>query len=111
CVFGFVFVDQYWLMCALVFLAGATLASMSPIALALTGVIVRPHEVGRANSLYNTFYASGILLGPPLSSLFFARYGGAAMLYHLAVLWIVFVVFASVFSSDDPAWKARRLVA
>lgn len=110
CVFGFVFVDQYWLMCALVFLAGATLASMSPIALALTGVIVQPHEVGRANSLYNTFYASGIFLGPPLSSLFFAHYGGAAMLYHLAVLWIVFVVFAIVFSADDPAWRARRLV-
>lgn len=110
CVFGFVFVDQYWLMCTLVFLAGATLASMSPIALALTGVVVRPDEVGRANSLYNTFYASGIFLGPPISSLVFARYGGASMLYHLAVLWIVFVVFALVYSADDPAWRARRLV-
>ena len=109
CVFGFVFVDHYWLMCTLVFLAGGTLASMSPIALALTGVVVDPSDLGRANSLYNTFYASGILLGPPISSLVFARYGGALMLYHLAALWAAFIVFTIVFARDDPAAQGRRL--
>ena len=103
CVLGFVFVDNYWLMCALVFGAGATLASMSPVALALTGVVVPPAQLSRANSFYNTFYASGMLLGPPITSVIFARQGGPAMLYHLAALWLVFVVFTFVYASDDPA--------
>lgn len=107
CVLGFVFVDQYWIMCALVFSAGATLAAMSPIALALTGVVVPRGQLGQANALYNMFYASGILLGPPMSSLLFARVGGAMMLLHLAALWACFVVFCVVFCADDPA-VARR---
>ncbi len=109
CVFGFVFVDNYYLMCLLVFLAGATLAAMSPIALALTGVVVPAEQLGRANSIYNTFYATGILLGPPISSLLFARYGGGLMLYHLAALWASFIVFAIIFARDDPAFRGRRL--
>ena len=109
CVFGFVWVDHYLLMCLLVFLAGATLASMSPIALALTGVLVPRGQLSRANSLYNTFYASGILLGPPVSSLIFSSHGGGLMLYHLAALWGAFIAFAVVFWRDDPASNRSRL--
>ncbi len=108
CVFGFVFVNQFVPMCVLVFLAGATLASMSPIALALTGVIVAPSDLGRANSLYNTFYASGIFLGPPVSSFVFSRYGGGLMLYHLAAMWAAFIVWSVLFSRDDPSSMGRR---
>lgn len=111
CVLGFVFVDHYWLMCALVFAAGATFASMSPVALALVGVVVPAQNLGKANSIYNTFYASGMLVGPLLSSLIFARHGGPAMLYHLAALWIVFVVFSLIFSRDDPAARTQSTLA
>ncbi len=108
CLLAFVFVDAYWLMCALVFGAGATFASMSPVALALIGVIVPRSQLSRANSVYNTFYAGGMLVGPPLTSVIFARFGGAAMLYHLSALWAVFVVFSLVFARDDPATRRAR---
>ncbi len=107
CVMGFVLVDSYLLMCGLVFLAGATLAAMSPVALALVGVVTERRDLGKANGLYNTFYASGILLGPPISSWFFAAFGGAAMLLQLAALWAVFIGFSLVFAKDDPALRRR----
>ncbi len=105
CVLGFVFVDQYIFMCILVFAAGATFATMSPVALALLGVVVPKASLGRANSIYNTFYAGGMLMGPPLTSVIFAHYGGPAMLYHLAALWTGFVVFSLVYFADDPAYQ------
>jgi MFS family permease len=108
CVVGFVFVDTYAAMCALVFGAGATFASMSPVALALIGVVVPAAHLSRANAFYNTFYASGMLVGPLISSLIFARFGGPSMLYHLAALWSSFVLFCLVFYQDDPASKRVR---
>lgn len=107
CVIGFVLVDSYVLMCGLVFLAGATLAAMSPVALALVGVVTGHRDLGKANGLYNTFYASGILLGPPTSSWFFAMHGGGAMLLHLAALWALFIGFSLLFAKDDPAVRRR----
>jgi hypothetical protein len=95
-------------MAAAVFAAGATLASISPVSLALQGVVAPKHEYSRSNAIYNVFYAAGMLLGPPVSSVVFRALGGAAMLYHLAALWMAFVVFATVFASDDPAHGARR---
>jgi len=52
--------------------------------------------------------AVGILLGPLVSSLIFEAKGGAAMLFHLAALWIGFVLFSIVFYRDDPAVLRRR---
>lgn len=106
---GFVWLDSWPLMCAAIFVAGATLAAISPVSLALQGVIVDSREYARANAIYNAFYAAGMLLGPPVSSYFFAHFGGGAMLWHLAALWAGFVVFSSVFWRDDPA--ARRVRA
>ena len=103
---GFVWLDSWPLMCAAIFVAGATLAAISPVSLALQGVVVAPASYARANSLYNAAYAAGMLVGPPISSLFFARFGGGAMLGQLAALWCAFVVFTLVFWRDDPA--ARR---
>ncbi|AUX43706.1 MFS transporter [Sorangium cellulosum] len=105
-VLGFVYLDRYDVMCVVVLVAGATLASISPLSLALQGVVTAPRDYSRANSLYNVFYAAGMLLGPPLSSVIYERAGGAAMIYHLAALWAAFVVFTIVFAGDDPA--ARR---
>jgi len=101
-VLGFVFLDDFRIMCAAVFVAGASLASISPLSLALQGVSVRPIEYSRANAVYNVFYAGGMLLGPPISSRIFQAKGGIPMLYHLAALWVAFVIFSVVFRKDDP---------
>ncbi|HMJ14977.1 MAG TPA: MFS transporter [Polyangiaceae bacterium] len=103
---SFVLLNSFYAMCVAVFVAGATLASISPISLALQGVVTEPDNISRATSLYNAFYAAGMLLGPPASSRIFARWGGGPMLGHLAALWLTFVAFAWFFRNDDPA--ARR---
>jgi MFS family permease len=105
-ILSFAYLDSYSAMCAAVFVAGASLASISPVSLALLGVVSSEH--GRATSLYNAFYAIGILLGPLASSVIFEARGGAVMLYHLAALWIGFVLFSVAFYKDDPAVERRR---
>jgi len=109
-VLGFAFLDSYPLMCTAIMIAGATLASISPVSLALQGVVVERQNYARANSIYNVFYAAGMLLGPPISSILFSRYGGAVMLYHLAALWAAFVLFTLVFYRDDPAARGVAFV-
>jgi len=107
---GFVWLESWPLMCAAIFVAGATLAAISPVSLALQGVVVSAASYGRANSLYNGVYAAGMLLGPPVSSFFFARLGGGAMLGHLAALWAAFVAFSIVCRRDDPAARRGRAI-
>jgi MFS family permease len=102
-VLGFVYLDSYPAMCLAVFVAGASLASISPVSLALQGVVAHPLEYERSTSIYNAFYAAGMLLGPFLSSYLFEKRGGQAMLFSLALLWTLFVIFAFVFRRDDPA--------
>ena len=104
---AFVFLDSFGQMEVALFVAGATLASISPVSLALQRVVAPKNDYSRSNSIYNAFYATGMLLGPPMSSLVFRHFGGAAMLYHLAALWMTFVVFASIFANDDPAHRDR----
>ena len=108
-ILAFVFLDTFPPMAVAVFVAGATLASISPVSLAFQGVVTPRQDYSRANSIYNVFYAAGMLLGPPISSLIFRRFGGATMLYHLAALWLGFVVFATIFAADDPTYVARGL--
>lgn len=100
---AFIFIRDYPWMCVAIMLVGATVASISPVSLALQGVSVRPDEYSRATSIYNTFYALGTLVGPKISAVVFESYGGAAMLYHWAALWTAFIVFSVVFHADDPA--------
>ena len=107
-VLAFVFLHSFPSMAVAVFVAGATLASISPISLAFQGVVTAKHDYSRANAIYNVFYAAGMLLGPPVSGFVLQRFGGAAMLYHLAALWMAFVGFATAFAADDPA-RIRRL--
>ena len=102
-VVGFIVLDSYVAMCAAVFVAGATFASMSPISLALQGVVTERKNYSRSNAIYNVFYAAGMLMGPPVSSMIFQHFGGKPMLLHLALLWGGFVVFSVVFYRDDPA--------
>lgn len=100
---SFVWLSGLSAMAAAVFVAGASLASISPLSLALQGLVTR--EYSRATAIYNAFYAAGMLLGPPISSQIFHLYGGGPMLYHLAALWAAFIVFAQVFRHDDPALR------
>lgn len=97
---SFVWLNGLPAMGVAVFIAGASLASISPLSLALQGLVTR--EYSRATSIYNAFYAAGMLLGPPISSHIFHAVGGGPMLYHLAALWAAFVVFAQIFRRDDP---------
>jgi MFS family permease len=106
-ILGFVYLDAYALMCAAVFVAGATLAAMSSVSLALQGASVDKRDLARSNSIYNLFYAAGIFAGPLASSLIFSARGGAAMLYHLAALYALFLAFSVAFRRDDPARAGR----
>jgi MFS family permease len=109
-VLAFVLLDSFPPMALAVFVAGATLASISPLSLALQGVVTGRQDTSRANAIYNVFYAAGMLFGPPVSSVIFRRFGGAVMLYHLAAIWAAFVVFAAVFAGDDPRQRALWLL-
>jgi MFS family permease len=104
---SFVLLDSFAFMCLAVFVAGATLASISPVSLALQGVVTAKRDLNRANAFYNAAYAVGMLVGPPVSSWLFTRHGGGAMLYHLAGLWAVFVTFTILFAADDPRHRSR----
>lgn len=110
-ILGFVFLDAYAAMCAAVLVAGASLASISPVSLALQGVITPRQDLSRSNAVYNVFYAAGMLLGPLASGWIFQSRGGVPMLYHLVGLWTAFIVFTLVFASDDPAAQRRRATA
>jgi predicted MFS family arabinose efflux permease len=107
-VLGFVFLEAYWAMGVAVMVAGATLASISPVSLALQGVSLRAEDYSRGTSIYNTFYALGMLFGPMISANIFQRQGGAMMLYHLVALWAGFIVFSVIFYRDDPAAQRRQ---
>ncbi len=102
-VVSFIFLSGFPAMCATVFVVGATLASISPVSLALQGVVTRSHELSRANAIYNAFYASGMLVGPVISGFIFERVSGQAMIAHFSLLWLAFAIFATVFAKDDPA--------
>lgn len=107
-VLGFVVLRSFSAMAAAVFVAGATLATISPVSLALQGVVTEPRDYSRGNAIYNAFYAGGMLVGPKASSILFERWGGGVMLLHLAALWASFVAFTIVFSRDDPSSRRAR---
>jgi MFS family permease len=105
---SFVFLNAFWMMALAVLIAGASLASISPVSLAYQGAVVAPEHLHRANSFYNSFYALGMLLGPTASGLLFRHFGGPTMLLHLTFLWALFVVFTLVYAKDDPRSLPRR---
>ncbi len=102
-ILGFVYLNSWPLMCVAIFVAGATLASISPVSLALQGHIVAPRDYSHANAIYNACYAIGMLVGPPISSMIMnSRHGGVGMLQHFAAMWAVFIVATLIFRNDDP---------
>jgi MFS family permease len=99
---AFRFIDSFPLLCVVMVIAGGAITSMPPLSLALQGVIARPHEYTRTNSIFNVFFASGLVLGPFLTGRVFHAYGGDGMLLLFGGLWAVFVVLSLVFRDDDP---------
>jgi MFS family permease len=106
-ILGFVWLDSWPWMLGAIFVAGATLASISPVSLALQGHVTRPRDYSRANAMYNACYALGMLVGPPISSAVFEDRGGRAMLFHFAALWGCFIAATVVFRRDDPRAAPR----
>lgn len=102
-VMSFIPIQSFPVMCIAVFVTGLTLASIPPLSLALQGKTALPGEYSKANAVFNAFYASGLLLGPKVSSLIYDAYGGEAMVLHFAGLWAVFIVGSLVYRRDDPA--------
>ena len=104
---GFLFVKAAGLVFLAAFIAGASLASVSPVSLALQGTVIPAADLSRAGGLYNAAYALGMLVGPPIAGALFAALSGRAMLLHFLVLWTVFVIFTVVFRKDDPRVSGR----
>jgi MFS family permease len=99
---GFLFVETVALVFASAFVAGASLASVSPVSLALQGAVIPERDLSRAGGLYNAAYAAGMLVGPKITGELFREIGGQGMLLHFGALWSAFVVLTVVFRRDDP---------
>lgn len=94
--------DSFPMMALVFVVAGGCISSMPPLSLALQGVIVSPVEYPRSNSIFNVFFACGLVVGPLITGRVFAGYGGAAIILLFAALWCVFVLASLVFRGDDP---------
>lgn len=99
---AFLLIDSFAILCVVMVIAGGAITSMPPLSLALQGVIARPVEYTRTNSIFNVFFASGLVVGPFLSGRVYHAWGGAAMIGMFAALWAVFVALSVVFRRDDP---------
>jgi MFS family permease len=98
---------QSFPMMAVVFvIAGGCFSSMPPLSLALQGVIVCPAEYPRSNSIFNVFFACGLVIGPFITGRVFAAYGGTTIIVLFAAIWCVFAAASLVFRGDDP--RVRR---
>lgn len=104
---AFLFVKSPSVVYAIAFFAGASLASLSPVSLALLGLVVPKHQLSQGGALYNASYALGMLVGPPITGRVLGSYGGRTMVLHFAAMWTAFVLLSIVFRSDDP--RGRRL--
>ena len=99
---AFLVVDSFIVMCVIIVIAGGAITSMPPLSLALQGVIAKPDEYTRTNSIFNVFFASGLVVGPLLTGRIFHTFGGSAILWLFAALWAGFVVLSLAFRGDDP---------
>jgi MFS family permease len=104
---AFLVLDSFVLMCVVIVIAGGAITAMPPLSLALQGVIAQPDEYTRTNSIFNVFFASGLVVGPFLTGRVFHAFGGSAILWLFAGLWAVFVALSLVFRSDDPRARAE----
>ncbi len=104
---AFLPLDSFPLMAVAILVAGGCFSSMPPLSLALQGVIVSPAEYTRSNSIFNVFFASGLVVGPLFTGRVFSAFGGSAIVVLFAGIWLAFVIVSVVFRKDDP--RARGL--
>lgn len=105
---AFVPLTDFRVMLAAVLIGGGALASIPPLSLALQGAIARPTEYARSNSIFNVFFAAGLLSGPFVTGQLAYALGREVILYLFAALWTGLVVLTLVFRRDDPAARRAR---
>ena len=103
-----VVLPSFALVAVVMLLAGASLAPIWPLSLALQSLIVDPRDYSRSNALLNGSYGLGTLAGPLVSGYIFKHEGGAAMFLHLAALWALALAATVLFRADDPSFRAIR---
>ena len=103
---SFVPLTSFPVMLAAVTLGGGCLASIPPLSLALQGVIAEPSEYARSSSIFNVFFASGLLVGPFVTGQLSQATSRESILWLFAGLWSALVLVSLVYRKDDPA--ARR---
>jgi predicted MFS family arabinose efflux permease len=101
-----VYLPTFGLIAVAVLLAGASLAPIWPMSLALQSLIVDPRDYSRSNALLNGSYGLGTLAGPVMSGYLFKHYGGETMFLHIAVLWALALLGTLAFRRDDPSFRA-----
>jgi MFS family permease len=99
---AFLPLNSFPLMAAVFVVAGGCLSSMPPLSLALQGVIVDPAEYPRSNSIFNLFFALGLVLGPLITGRVFGAWGGNAIVLLFSGIWLAFVLFGLLFRVEDP---------
>lgn len=105
---SFVPLTTFPLMLAAVLIGGGSLASIPPLSLALQGAIAAPSEYARSNSIFNVFFATGLLSGPYLTGRVAEAFGRESILWLFAGLWTALIVLTLVFRGDDPAARRAR---
>jgi MFS family permease len=106
---AFLPLDWFPLMAVAIMVAGGCFSSMPPLSLALQGVVVSPAEYTRSNSIFNVFFASGLVVGPLLTGAVFSAFGGSAIVFLFGGIWLTFVIVSVIFRKDDP--RARGALA
>lgn len=105
-ILSFVLTHEELVVYALVLVAGASLAALSPVSLGLQGLVLSPRDLKRGGGLYNAAYGLGMLIGPPVSGTLFKAVSGDVMVLHFAGLWGAFVLATVLWRSDDPRHAA-----
>jgi MFS family permease len=114
-----VYLPWFVVVAVMVFLAGAVLAPVYPLSIALQSLIAQPRDYNRSNALLNVSYALGTLAGPLICGYLYATYstdelgrpspfGGELLFWQLAALWIVVFVTTMMFRRDDPSLRRRN---
>ncbi len=114
-----VYLPWFPVVAGVVFLAGAVLAPVYPLSIALQSLIAHPRDYNRSNALLNVSYALGTLAGPLICGYLYTEYskgpggtkvpfGGELLFWQLAALWALVLVTTLVFRRDDPSLRRRR---
>jgi MFS family permease len=104
---SFVVLTSFPVMLAAVLIGGGCLASIPPLSLALQGAIAHPTEYARSNSIFNVFFATGLLVGPFVTGRVSEALGRPSILFVFAALWTGMIVLSLIFRRDDPAVGRR----